>query len=64
MDYKAFFEMYGDTVLQNDTGFFGNHFTVEQMYIAFEARILAKLEEQRIAMCADDWEPTFGEGES
>lgn len=56
MDYKEFFKENGDRILtENDFDFI----TVEELAAAIEARILAKLEEQRIAMAVDDWDPTF-----
>lgn len=59
MDYKEFFKENGDRILtENDFDFI----TVEELAAAIEARILAKLEEQRIAMAVDDWAGTFGEG--
>jgi hypothetical protein len=65
MDYKAYFQRYADAQYLDDSGkprqIQGAAPTEEERYQAFEARILAKLEERRIAMCADDWKPTFGE---
>lgn len=59
MDYKEFFKENGDRILtENDFDFI----TVEELAAAIEARILAKLEEQRIAMAVEDWDPTFGDG--
>ena len=58
MDYKEFFKRNGDRILtENDYDFL----TVEDLYQAFEARILDKIEDQRKAKTAEDWDKTFGE---
>jgi len=66
MDYKAYFEKYAEPKYLDDSGkprkMQGAAPTEEERYQAYEARILAKIEERRISMVVDDWEPTFGDG--